>query len=195
MVSTCDVLSAFILIHPCACMCLLACVTCHLVVTAILALILRFLLRRGLCRARVGSKRKIPTSIHFVCSLWCATFFAEFTGLRFVHTSFRDTDMGGGANSSTDGYWSYPGPSGDPQDLPADDDDDFDEADGGGNADDDMGFLQPFLRLLLVTHKGNQIVAESWQRYGWRSAPVRATKQYKHWKEVGEPNTTTSWPH
>ena len=26
MVSTCDVLSALILIHPCACMCLLACV-------------------------------------------------------------------------------------------------------------------------------------------------------------------------
>ena len=41
----------------------------------------------------------------------------------------------------------------DPQDLPADVDDDLGEADEGRNANDNMGFLQSVLRLLVDTRR------------------------------------------
>ena len=41
----------------------------------------------------------------------------------------------------------------DSADLPADDDDDFDEAEEGGNANDNMTFLETVLRVLAETQR------------------------------------------
>ena len=92
--STCDVLSVLIVLHPSARVCVQQCVTCQCAVAAILARIASSL-GRALSIARVGSTTKRSPTSRTLCVDSCVPLelLLEFTGPRLVHDSIRDTGM------------------------------------------------------------------------------------------------------
>ena len=76
-------------------------VTCQFVVTAIRAQIDRSSEMRALHCAFCEHDENQPDPVHCVLTLVCHwSFWIEFTGLRPVHISIRDTDSGKEACSS-----------------------------------------------------------------------------------------------